>query len=102
MKITKSQLKHIIKEELESVVQEERTYQDSLIEKIVSAFQSMHMGANNLKVQLDTLSRRAAKFGFDPALVNNALTKAKEIYAQVEESSRLNNAVIDDYKKRQK
>lgn len=102
MKISKEDLQQIIKEELESIVQEQRTFEDSMIEQIVSAFQSMERGARLLETLFDNLANEGLSHGFDPVLVNNAYKRAKKIYAQVEESARLNNAIINDYRKKQK
>ena len=102
MKITKSQLKRIIKEELENVVQE-GPENDELVKQIVSSFRKMQEGASELQRMfgIGTPIFDLVNAGkVDRATWIAAKRKIESLYSfEINEQAQLNNALIGELKK---
>ena len=100
MKITKSQLKQIIKEELEETLTEQPNYGEQLRNEIVKNFQAIGMPLINLNGRL----RKAVKFSnsgvikADPAAAQKALDAAEKLSDAYNTLADLNNAFINSIK----
>ena len=102
MKITKSQLKQIIEEELESVVQE-GPENDKLVKQIISSYRKMQEGALELQrmFAVGTPIFNLVQAGkVDRGVWAAAFKKIQQLYRfDINDQAELNNALIDELKK---